>query len=134
MNNTENWWNIPIQTAIKVPYNKPDIVICVQEKKICTIVEVSCPADVSISRNINEKLNNYPALVRNMQIMCSDYKFVVLTIIIGALGNFPNCLSKYLFQQGFGNLEINGIMRKLKNISACGTVKIRKTFLKFEDK
>ena len=35
VNNTEYWWNIPIQTAIKVSHNKPDIVIWDQEKKIC---------------------------------------------------------------------------------------------------
>ena len=113
VNNTEYWWNIPIQTAIKVPHNKPDIVIWDQEKKICTIVEVSCPADINIPRKIDEKLNNYAPLVRNMQIMYSDYKFVVVPIIIGALGYVPKCLSKYLFQLGFDNLEINGLIRKL---------------------
>ena len=33
VNNTDYWWNIPLQTAIKVPHNKPDIVILDQEKK-----------------------------------------------------------------------------------------------------
>ena len=69
-----------------------------------------------------------------MQIMYSDYKFVVVPIIIGALGYAPKCLSKYLLQLGFDNLEINGLIRKLQNISACGTVKNCKTFLKFEDR
>ena len=97
-------------------------------EKICTIVEVSCPADVNISRKIDEKLNNYAPLVRNIQIM-----FVVVPIIIGVLGYVPKCLSKYLSQLGFDNLEINGLIRRLRNICACGTVKICKTFLKFED-
>ena len=123
-----------MQTATKVPHSKPDIVIWAQEKKICTILEVSCPTDVNISRKIDEKLNNYAPLVRNMQIMYSDYKFAIVPIIIGALGYVSKCLSKYLFQLGFDNLEINGLIRKLQNISACGTVKICKTFLKFEDR
>ena len=106
VNNTEYWWNIPIQTAIKVPYNKPDIVIWDQEKKICTIVEISCPSDVNIPRKIDEKLNNYAPLVRNMQIMYSDYKFVVVPIIIGALGYVSKCLSKYLLQLGFDILDL----------------------------
>ena len=38
-----------------------------------------------------------------MEIMYSDYKFVVVPIIIGALGYVPKCLSKYLFQLGFDN-------------------------------
>ena len=90
---------------------------------------MSCPADVNISRKIDEKLNNYAPLVRNMEIMHNDYKFVVVPIIIAALGYAPKCLSKYLFQLGFNNLEINRLIRKLQNISACGTVKICKTFL-----
>ena len=89
---------------------------------------MSCPADVNISRKIDEKLNNYAPLVRNMEIMYNDYKFVVFPIIIGALGYVPKCLSKYLFQLGFNNLEINRLIQKLQNISACGTVKICKTF------
>ena len=110
VNKTKYWWNIPIQTEIKVLHNKPDIVIWDQEKKICTIVEVSCPADINISRKIDEKLNNYALLVRNMQIMYSDYKFAVFPIIIGALGYVPKCLLKYLFQLGFDNLEINRLI------------------------
>ena len=112
----------------------PDIIIWDLEKKICTIVEVSCPADVSISRKIDEKLNNYAPLVRNMQIMYSNYKFVVVPIIIGGLGYVPKCLLKYLSQPGFDNMEIKGLIRKLQNISICDTVKICKTFLKFEDR
>ena len=63
VNNTEYWWNIPTQTATKLPQNKPDIAIWDQEKKICISVEVRCPVDVNISRKINEKLNNYAPLV-----------------------------------------------------------------------
>ena len=54
VNDTDYWCNIPIQTAIKVPHNKPDIVIWDQEEKICTNVEVSFPADVKISRKIDK--------------------------------------------------------------------------------
>ena len=81
VNNTDYWWNIPLQTAIKVPHNKPDIVILDQEKKMCTIFEVSCPADV----NIDEKLNSYAPIVRNMQIVYSDYKFVVVSLLLEPL-------------------------------------------------
>ena len=81
-----------MQTAIKVPHSKPYIVIWDQEKKICTNVEVSCSADVNISRKIDEKLNNYAPLVRNMQIIYSYYNFVVVPIIIGSLAYVPICL------------------------------------------
>ena len=95
---------------------------------------MSCPTDVDISSKIDENLNNYAPLVRNMQIIYSDCKFVAVPIIIGALGYVPKCLSKYLFMLGFDNLEINGLIQKLQNISACDTVKICKTFLKTEER
>ena len=38
--------------------------------------------NVNISKKIDEKLNNYAPFVRNMQIMYSDYKFVVVFQII----------------------------------------------------
>ena len=84
--------------------NKSDIVIWDQEKKLCTIVEVCCPADVNISRKIDEKLNNHASPIRNMQMMYSDYKFVVVPLLLEPLVMFQNS--------------------KLQNISACGTVKI----------
>ena len=34
VNNTEHWWNITKQTAIKIPHNKLDVAIWDQEKKI----------------------------------------------------------------------------------------------------
>ena len=49
---------------------------------MCTIFEVSCPADVNISRKIDEKLNSYAPIVRNMEIMYSDYKFVVVSLLL----------------------------------------------------
>ena len=67
--NVEYWWNLSIQTTTKLPHNKPDIVIWNREQKTCNIVEISCPADTNISKKIEEKLNNYGPLVRNMQMM-----------------------------------------------------------------
>ena len=129
----EYWWNLSIQTATKVPHNKPDIIIWDRSEKTCSIVEISCPADVNISKKVEEKLNNYGPLVRNMQIMYPEYKFSVAPIIVGALGFVPKCLSKYLRELGFNNTETKRLIRKLQNLSVCGTVKICKTFLRFRD-
>ena len=66
-------------------------------------------------------------------MMYPEYKFMVNPIIVGALGNVPKCLSKNLSELGFDNREIMKLTQKLQNISACGTVKTVKTFLKFAD-
>ena len=44
-------------------------------------------------------------------------------IVVGAFGDVPKCLTRFLSQFGFDNIEIR------ENISVSGTVKIRKTFL-----
>ena len=129
--NKEYWWNLPIKTITKVPHNKPDIIIWDKLKKVCTIIEVSCPSDVNISSKIQEKLNNYAALLRNMQILYRDYRFEFLPIIVGALGYMPKCLFKYMEDLGFQKNEAKKHIHMMQKIVTSGTVKICKTFLNF---
>ena len=129
----EFWWNLPIKTATKLKHNKPDIVAWDTAGKICKIIEISCPADVNITKKVEEKLNNYGPLIRNLQIMYPHYKFQMVPIVIGALGYVPKCLEMYIHQLGFNKIETEKLVRKLQNLSASGTVKICKTFLSFHD-
>ena len=46
--NKEIWWNMPIETANKVEYNRPDVVIWNRETKVCHLVEISVPLDINI--------------------------------------------------------------------------------------
>ena len=46
----EFWWNLSIKTATKLKHNKPDIVAWDRARKICKIIEISCPADVNITK------------------------------------------------------------------------------------
>ena len=132
-NNYEYWWNLSIQTATKIPHNKPDLLIWNKESKICSVVEFSCPADVNITKKIKEKLDTYAPLIRNLQIMHPTYRFQMIPIIVGALGYVPKCLKDYIKLCGFDNIETNKLIRKFQAISAAGTAKIAKTFLKFSD-
>ena len=77
----EFWWNLPIKTATKLKHNKPDIVAWDRAGKICKIIEISCPADDNITKKVEEKLNNYGPLVRNLQIMYSHYKIRMVPIV-----------------------------------------------------
>ena len=45
--------------------------------EMSNIVEISCPVDTNISKKIEEKLSNYGPLVRNIQMMYPEYKFMV---------------------------------------------------------
>ena len=78
-------------------------------------------------------MNTYGPFFKNLQILYLEYKFEMIPIIVGALGYVPKCLTQYLSQLGFNNIETRKIIRKMQNISVSGTVKICKTFLKFSD-
>ena len=122
-----------VKTATKVPHNKPDLMIWDQEAKICSIIEFSCPLDININRKVNEKLENYVPLVRNLQIMYPEYKFQVAPTVIGAMGYVPKCLINYLKMIGFNENESKVLLTKLEIKSISGTVKICITFLNFND-
>ena len=122
------WWKISIKTITKIQHNKPDVVIWNHNEKLCSIIEFSCSADINISKKINEKMNSYGPLLRNLQILYPEYKFEMIPIVVVALGYILKCLTQYLSQLGFNNIKIRKIIRKMQNISVSGTVKICKTF------
>ena len=80
------------KNCTKKPHNKPDLVIWNKEIKLCSIIEFSCPLDTNIGRNVNEKLETYGPLVRNLQILYPDYKYKIALIVIGAMGFIPTSL------------------------------------------
>ena len=47
-------WNLFINAAMKLRHNKPDIVAWNRAGKICKIKEISCPADINITQNLEE--------------------------------------------------------------------------------
>ena len=108
----EFWWNIPVKTAAKLKHNKPDVVAWVTAGKICKITEISCPADVNVTKKVEEKLNNYGPLISNLQIMYPHYKFQMVPIVIGALGYVPKYLEMYIHQFGFNKIETEKLVRK----------------------
>ena len=118
----EYWWDISIKTATKVPNNKPDIVIWDKLNKECSILEFSCPADVNISNNASEKNNVYGILMRNMQILYPDYKFDMISIIVGALGYILKCLKRYIWDLGFDEKEAVKHKINMQTVVARGTV------------
>ena len=132
VDNYEYWWNLPIKTLTKIPHNKPDLLVWNNNDKTCTILEFSCPSDINISNKVNDKLNIYGPLVRNMQIMYPEYKFQMVPIIVGALGYVPKSLKEYIEELGFSKNETKRHINKMQAIVTGGTIKICKTFLNFK--
>ena len=91
----EYWWNVLVKTATKVPHNKPDLIIWNRETKICSITEFSCPLDISINKKVNEKLESYGQLVRNLCTQIISFKLHLL-LLVGTMSSVPKCLTNCL--------------------------------------
>ena len=130
--NLEYWWNNSIKTAMKIPHNKPDLLISDTNEKIYQVIEFSCPTDINVSRIVEEKVAADGSLIRNLQIMYKDYHFKMLPVVVGALGTIPNATIESLKEMKFSKTEINKLLRKLQN-SVGGMVKICKTFMTFSE-
>ena len=53
-----------------------------------------------------KKMNTYGPLLRNLQILYLEYKFQMMPIVVGPFGYVLKCLTQYLSQLGFNNIEI----------------------------
>ena len=102
---------------MKVPHNKPDLIIWNQEAKICSIIEFSCLLDISINRKVNEKLENYDPYVHNLQIMYPEYKFQVIPLVIVTMGYTPKCLISYLKMIRFHGNESEVLILDIRSIN-----------------
>ena len=118
--NLEYWWNISINTATKIPHNKPDLILWDRDEKICQVIEFSCPADINVSRKVKEKVAAYGPLIRNLQIIYKDYRFKMLPAVVGALGTITNATKESLKEMKFSKIETNKLLRKLQNNSGRG--------------
>ena len=87
---------------------------------------------MNITKKAKEKLDNYAALLRNLQMLYQGYKYEMVPIIVGALGYVPKELKTNLEKLNFNENEVKSITRKLQTISVSGTVKIMKTFMGFK--
>ena len=122
-----------IKTTTKIPHNKPDLFVWDTDQKICQIIEFSCPCDVNLIGKTSDKISTYGPLIRNLQISYLQYRFEMIPIIIGALGYVAKSLMTYVKQLGFEEKDAIYVIGKLQSLATAGTVKICKTFLKFNE-
>ena len=47
---------------------------------------------MNVSRKVEEILAVYGPLIRNLQILCKDYRFKMLPVVVGALGTTVDSL------------------------------------------
>ena len=97
-------WDFSIQTDRTIKANRPDIVIRDKTTKICTMLDVSIPADKNTSLKTFEKLSKYKDLEIEIEKSWKE-KTKMLPIIIGALGVI-NKNSRNYIEEIPGNINI----------------------------
>ena len=102
VNKYEYWWNIS-KLLQKYHAKKTDVVIWNHNEKLCSIIKFSC-SRYQYSRKIDEKMNTYGQLLRNLRILYPEYKFEMIHIVFGP---FSYVLKSQL---GFNNMEIRKII------------------------
>lgn len=78
-------WNVSIITRAKVKHNAPDLLIWCRGTNTCKIVELSCSADVKVTKKIQEKEENFGPLIHMLQVMYPEYIFLFIPIILDAM-------------------------------------------------
>ena len=112
---------------------KPDLVIWDKANKFCSVIELSCPADINLAQKVNDKINVYGILIRNLQILHPQYKFDMIPIIVGALGYIPKCLTSYLQDLGLIKMNRMFILWKCKILLPAVPRKFAKHFWGLND-
>ena len=116
----EFWWNVSVKTPANVRHNKPDLIMWNKSTKNCHIIEFSCPNDVNVSKKVKEKEDHYGPLIRAMNIMYPEYKFVFVPIVVGALGTVPKELLLNIKMLGFSENESKNMIRFIQQKGIIG--------------
>ena len=107
---------------------KSNLVISNRDTKVYTNVECCYLLDINITEKINEKLEVYQSLVRNLQISHYCYKFKIAPIVVETMEYVPKCLVIYLKIVAFEGKEIKLLLRRMQVKSISGSVTIVKRF------
>ena len=124
----EIWWDTKIKTLTPVQHNKPDIVMWKKEDKQCFITDIYVSLDVNVTKNVNQKRDDYLPLAAEFKRLYDKFNFEIIPIMIGATGLVTNDLKLMLKRIGIGN--INDITLKCQKSALLGTFKIVKSFMK----
>jgi len=73
VNNNNNYSNnLQIQTDRTIPNNKPDIIICDNEKGTCMLIDVAISGDRNVIKNEAEKILKFEDLTIEIQRMWNE--------------------------------------------------------------
>ena len=116
-------WNQQVQTDRTIPNNKPDIIICDNEKGTCMLIDVAISGDRNVIKKEAGKILKYKDLTIEIQRMW-NVKTNVIPVIIGATGTLSKTFRKYM-----SNIPGNPKVKKLQKTAVLGTAHILRKVL-----
>ena len=117
-------WDFSIQTDIRMPHNRPDIVLIDYTEKAGFIIDIAVPRDENIRDKELEKIDKYQPLKIELERLW-DVKIKVIPIDVGALGAIADRLPSWLAQIPGTINEV-----KLQKSALLGTAKILRRVLR----
>jgi len=111
-------WNQQVQTDRTLPNNKPDIIICDNEKRTCMLIDAAISGDRNVIKKEAEKILKYKDLTTEIQRMW-NVKTRVIPVIIGATGTISKS-----FRKCVSNIPGNHEVKELQKTTILGTAHI----------
>jgi len=116
-------WHQQVQTDRTIPNNKPDIIIRVNEKGTCVLVDVAISVEWNVIKKEAEKIIKYRDLTTEIQLMW-NVKTEVIPVIIGATGTISKSFRKYV-----SNIPGKHEVKELQKTVILGTAHILRKVL-----
>jgi len=116
-------WNQQVQTDRTIPNNKPDIIICDNEKGTCVLIDVAISGDRNVIKKEAEKTLKYKDLTIEIQRMW-NVKTKVIPVLIGATGTISKSFRKYV-----SNITGKHEVKELQKTAILGTAHILRKVL-----
>jgi hypothetical protein len=111
-------WNQQVQTDRTIPNNKPDIIICDNEKRTYMLIDVANSGDRNVIKKEAEKILKHKDLTIEIQCMW-HVKTKVIPVITDATGTISKSFRKYV-----SNIPGNHEVKELHKRAILGTAHI----------
>jgi len=116
-------WNQQVQTDRTIPNNKPDTIICDNEKRTCMLIDVAISGDRNVIKKEAPKILKHKDLTIEIQHMW-NVKTKVTPVIIGMTGTISKSFRTYV-----SNIPGNHKVKELQKTAILGTAHILRKVL-----
>ena len=117
-------WDFKIQTDKVIEHSRPDITLIEKDKRVCTMIEVTCPFDSRVAEREIEKIERYQDLKYEIIRLWNCKKVKIIPVVIGALGTVSKSLKKYLTE-----LQMEKLFSVMQKACLLGTSRILRKVL-----